>query len=123
MRLLARQGPSPPDAVHDLGSHGCNGVTAAVAPWKSPVDASVVVVVDGATVVAVVEVVAVAAAGLEAPVDAGAATGGLTLNCEPVTTVTWAPSVVGPRAVITAPDSEAATASAAAWSAAVFCWK
>lgn len=40
-----------------------------------------------------------------------AATGGaLTVNCVPVTTVTWAPSVVGPRAVMTDPDIEWATA-------------
>ena len=68
----------------------------------------VVVVVDGA-VVAVAAVVGVAAA----------AGGGLTVNCEPVTTVTWAPSTVGPRAVMTAPERDLATASAAAWSAAV----
>ena len=46
--------------------------------------------------------------------------GALTANCEPVTTVTWAPLLVGPRAVdVTAPDSEWATAWAAAWAAGV----
>jgi hypothetical protein len=75
-----------------------------VGAWNAaPVD-GVVVVVVGAVVV----------------VEPAAAGGVSTLNCVPVTTVTSAPSAVGPRAVITDPESDAATAWAAAWSAAVF---
>lgn len=42
--------------------------------------------------------------------------GGFTVNWVPVTTVTWAPPTVGPKAVMTAPESDLATAWAAAWS-------
>ena len=66
-------------------------------------------VVDDAAATPVVEVVA--------------APGAFTVNWDPVTTVTWAPSTVGPRAVITAPDSDLATSCAAAWSAAVLAEK
>jgi len=45
------------------------------------------------------------------PVDAGAATEKL----EPVTTVTCAPSAVGPWPIVTVPDNECITCSAAAW--------
>jgi len=103
-------------AEHDRGSHGCRGVTAAVGGRNAPApevpDAVVVVVGEGAVVVETVPLTAVV--GL--PV-AGAAGGGLTLNCVPVTTVTSAPSLVGPRAVMTEPERELATAWAAAWSA------
>jgi hypothetical protein len=77
-----------------------------------PEDGGVVVVVG-----AVVTAVAPAAAVAVDPGPDGA--GGSTANWEPVTTVTWAPSVVGPRAVIAAPDTERATAWAAAWAAGV----
>jgi hypothetical protein len=79
-------------------------VTAAVGAWNAPLDADedseddAVVVVTAGTVEAVEP-------------EAGAAdAGGSTANWEPVTTVTSAPSVVGPRAVTTAPDRERATA-------------
>jgi len=49
--------------------------------------------------------------GAVAPVDAGAATEKL----EPVTTVTCAPSAVGPWPIVTVPDNECITCSAAAW--------
>ena len=92
-------------------------------------DGSVVVVVPAAGVVAVgpateeevVEAPDVPVVEDDAPVAPDPATaGGLTVNWDPVTTVTWAPSVVGPRAVTTAPVNESATAWAAASSAAVF---
>lgn len=75
-------------------------------------DAVVVVVAAGTVVVEPVP--AVEPGGLAA---AGVAAGGFTLNWVPVTTVTWAPSLVGPRAVMTEPDRDRATAWAAAWSA------
>src|ERR1035441_2595479 len=80
---------------------------------------------EGEEPVVVVEVVADGTALVPGAAAAGevvgdAAAGGLTANCDPAATVTWAPSVVGPRAVMTAPDSDRATAWAAASSAGVF---
>jgi len=102
-------------AGHPRGSHGCNGVTAGVGAWNAPFDGAVVAVeVDGA-----VEVDdATGDAVVAVPVD-GDDGGGFTVNWVPVTTVTWAPSTVGPRAMITAPESEWATVWAAAMSVAV----
>jgi hypothetical protein len=78
-------------------------VTAAVGDWNAELE-------EDEEPVVVVEVVADGTALVPGAAAAGevvgdAAAGGLTANCDPVTTVTWAPSVVGPRAVMTAPDS------------------
>jgi hypothetical protein len=89
------QGPSPPDALHDRGSQGLSGVTAGVGdenvggrlaepelePDPDPVP-------EGAVVAGADDAVEDEPEAL--PVDEVG--GGLTLNCEPVTTVTWAPS-------------------------------
>ena len=87
-------------------------MTAGVGAWNAPFDGAGVLVVDDtgeeAEAVVVGEVVP------------GAAAGAFTLNWVPVTTVTWAPSVGGPSAVITAPDIDRATAWAAAMSTGVF---
>jgi hypothetical protein len=111
------QVPSPPDGVHDRGSQGWSGLTAEVGGRKSEEElpelpdpelgAVVVVEADGEVVVTL-------------PAAGAAGAGGSTANWDPVTTVTSAPSVVGPRAVTTDPESERATAWAAAWSAGVF---
>ncbi len=91
-----------------------------VTGWNAPLEAGEAgaagAVVAGVVAPGAVAVAPGAVAGAEAGVEeAGAAT----VNWVPVTTVTSAPSVVGPRAVMTEPVIDPATASAAAWSAAV----
>lgn len=110
----ATQGPSLPEAVHERGSQGASGSTDAVGALNAPL-ASVVVDVDvddGGVVVVEVDRWPVL-------VVVGKVVVGLTENSVPVVTVTCAPSVVGPYAMITAPDIESATAWAAASSDAV----
>jgi hypothetical protein len=90
-------GPSPPEAVQDLGSNAARGALAGDGAWSwsEPVlvgvecdepDAGVVEVVvaepDGDVVVVVVE-------------DAGVE-GGTTAKSDPVMTATWAPAGTGP---------------------------
>jgi hypothetical protein len=51
--------------------------------------------------------------------EVGGVAGASTANWVPVTTVTWAPSAMGPTAMTTAPEREWATAWAAASSVGV----
>lgn len=106
-RYPAGQVPGPPVDEQERGSQGCRGVTAGVGAWKAPVDCALPVEVE------VDDDPDEAGAGVVVVTDA---TGELTENCVPVTTVTWAPPVVGPSAVMTAPDNDLATAWAAACS-------
>ena len=104
----AGQGPSPPLAVHERGSQGWSDSTVGVGAWKAPefpelpLLGLVVVVVD-VTPAPPGEVVEVAA-------------GALTEKSVPVTTVTCDPGFTwdGSRDMMTAPESESATAWAAA---------
>ena len=89
-------GPSPPDAVHERGSHGLSPSFGLVGAANSPLLAFVVVVVVGGTVVVVV--VAFDPfdpfdpfVGFVGFVGAVAAAGGLTEKFVPVSTVTSAP--------------------------------
>ena len=88
------------------------GLGAAISPAALP-DAVGTDVVD----------VVVVGADWEEVDDAGfAVPGGLTANCEPVTTVTWDPATTfeGSNPMTTAPDMERATDSAAASAAAAW---
>ena len=83
------QGPSPPDAVHDRGSHGLSGVTAGVGDENvggrlAELELVPEPVLVGALVTGADD--AVDDEPEELPVEED--DGGLTLNCEPVTTVT-----------------------------------
>ena len=84
------QGPSPPEVMQERGSQGVSGSSSEVGALNASSEGGVVVVVVGVDVGTDVETTGA--------VDEGAvgAVGGLTLNCEPVVTVTSAPSVVGP---------------------------
>src|ERR1700728_4876852 len=86
-------GPSPPPVVHERGSHGCSASTGLVTASKPSGTVVVVVVGTGGAVVD-------APAGCVVVVG-GALGGALTAKSDPVTTVTWALSVVGPMAMTT----------------------
>jgi hypothetical protein len=88
-------GPSPPDAVHERGSHGLSPSSGLLGAANSPLVAFVVVVVVGGTVVVVVVVVLFDPFLPFEPfgvvvVVVGAA-GGFTEKFVPVSTVTSAP--------------------------------
>ena len=98
------QGPSPPDAVQDRGSNGASAWVGAVGVLQRRRPA---MTVPTSTCL-----------GPPRPSrgarDDSLAAGALTEKFEPVTTVTSAPSAVGPLPRVAVPDSECSTCSAAA---------
>ena len=104
--------PTAPGA-QARGSHGASlvvgGLGAEIAPTAAPEAA-------GTEVVVVVVVLGDVEAVPVVPVAGAGADGALTANCEPVTTVTCAPSTTsaGSYAMTAEPDSERTTDSAAA---------
>jgi hypothetical protein len=113
------QVPSPPPAVQERGSQGCNGVVVAVGGAKGPLaDEDEVPGGELADWEPAADVLGV---GLPGPV-LGAGGGGLTLKSVPVTTVTCEPGCTcdGSLAMMTAPLKELATAWAAANADGVF---
>ena len=130
----AVQEPSPPLAVQARGSQADSPSSGELGAAKAPlppveplvVPLAVVAAVGGAVVVVVAVdpafpfpfALAFGLAAVVVVVGAGALA--FTEKSVPVVTVTWAPSVVGPLAMMTAPESDRATSSAAASSAGVF---
>lgn len=127
MRARSAYGPSPPVAVHDLGSQAASGWTDAVGGAKP---GTVVVVVGGTDVVVVV----VPLGTVVVVVVVGGGVGGFTAKSVPVITVTsgadgagavvevvWDPDELDASAMMTWPEIERATAWAAASSVGVSC--
>jgi hypothetical protein len=125
MRARSAYGPSPPVAVHDLGSQAASGWTDAVGGAKPGTVVVVVVVVGGTDVVVVVPL---------GTVVVGGGVGGFTVKSVPVITVTsgadeagavvevvWDPDELDASAMMTWPEIERATAWAAASSVGVSC--